>query len=182
MTLSGSHVRWLWLTFGVGGWSSSPRWTWGQLFSPSALSVFCEKNKEWTMPVFAIIFPVLWVGSTLLPHVRAGDRQLCDPHSKIPSLHRIAAPWQRVISCTVPRRHGRITHQHGGRTVRKDPPGSSRWRVDGREELEGSEVPTGGSVPLLEVKNCGNRFPYDLGVARPQRVAAVRANEQLSFL
>ena len=36
------------------------------------------------------------------------------------------------------------------------------------QELGDSELPTGGSASLFNVKHCGIQFPRDLCVARPQ--------------
>ena len=42
------------------------------------------------------------------------------------------------------------------------------------EELGDSKLPTSGSASLLKVNHCGIQFPYDLCVARPHTVAAVK--------
>ena len=107
---------------------------------------------------------VLQVGSTLLPHGRAGYKQLFDLQSRRPSPSAASSCPQPefllaasvpVSSCTVPRRHGRTTHQpesapYGGSGPdlpchRRLSHGSSRT-----EELGGSELTTSGSATLFE--------------------------------
>ena len=64
------------------------------------------------------VFTVFRVGSTLLPHGRAGYKQLSGPQSKRGSMHRrhascpgleyLLATSVPMDACTVPRRRGRI--------------------------------------------------------------------------